>query len=554
MYRIYSTIIALAVTFTATAQTAAVKKAAESIFTLTTFKADGTLLASSHGIFTSADGECASDLKPFVGAKRAVVTDAKGKRYDVVRMLGANEIYDVARFRINATVKPAQRAEAPVLAGASLWLLTGSGNAHKPLKMDVKSVEKFMEKYNYYIFSSQAPENAAACPVVNELGQVAGLLQFSSTTTEAYATDASYVCSLTVNPLAINSAPYSKIGIPAELPADKNQAMLALMMTRQSGDSLKYAATIADFQKAFPALTDGYVAQAQLDVDNNRLGRAAEQMELMKKRAETKDDAHYNCAKLIFAKMQYDPQPAPAPWTYDNAIDEAQAAYAAKPLPLYKDIEAQIRYAKGEYQQAYDIFMQLTKTNFKNPDLYYNAALCRQQLKAPDTEIVELLDSAASNVDSLNIAQSAKYFLMRGDTYNRMKNYRQAVFDYTRYEILSGRNVNATFYYVRHQAEVNAKLYKQALVDIDNAIFLDPKEPVYQAEKASLQLRLNMFQEAIDTATKCIQAAPEFSDTYLVLGLAQIKTGKKADGVENLRKAGQMGNTQAAALIEKYGK
>ena len=59
------------------AQPAAVKNVAKSVFTLTTFRADGSLLASSHGVFVSETGEAVSDLKPFLGAARAVVIDQK---------------------------------------------------------------------------------------------------------------------------------------------------------------------------------------------------------------------------------------------------------------------------------------------------------------------------------------------------------------------------------------------------------------------------------------------------------------------------------------------
>ena len=50
----------------------------------------------------------------------------------------------------------------------------------------------------------------------------------------------------------------------------------------------------------------------------------------------------------------------------------------------------------------------------------------------------------------------------------------------------------------------------------------------------------------------CIETAPDFSDAYLVLGLAQIKTGNKSEGMANLNKAKEMGNLQAQPLIEKY--
>lgn len=83
---------------------------------------------------------------------------------------------------------------------------------------------------------------------------------------------------------------------------------------------------------------------------------------------------------------------------------------------------------------------------------------------------------------------------------------------------------------------------------------LAPKEPTYYAEKASLELRVNMMDDAIKTATKCIELAPEYADGYLILGLAQINKGDKANGMSNLEKAKELGHVQAQAMIEKYSK
>ena len=47
------------------AQPAPVQKAGRSVFTLTTFKADGAILASTHGVFVGSAGEAVSSWKPF---------------------------------------------------------------------------------------------------------------------------------------------------------------------------------------------------------------------------------------------------------------------------------------------------------------------------------------------------------------------------------------------------------------------------------------------------------------------------------------------------------
>ena len=538
----------------AVAQSGNVKKAGESVFTLTTFKKDGNILASSHGVFAGANGEAVSSLKPFMGAASAVVIDSKGNKRQVTRMIGANDLYDVARFRVEGNTKPATAAASPAKAGDKLWLLPYPTKGAKAMQAEVKSVETFMDKYSYYIFSTEAPENTDVCPFVNDNGQVAGLMQRSLTSSDINATDINFILSLTANALSVTGNTFGQIGIPVALPEGKDQATLALMLIAQSNDSTKYATMADDFISAYPTLIDGYAAKAQMAVEANNFDAARICMETAVKRVEAKDDAHYNYAKLIYLKETYKPEAEYKAWSMDKALQEAETAYSIKQLPLYKDLEGQVLFGKADYQKAYDTFMQLTGSSLKSGNLFYNAALCKQQMKAPDEEIIALLDSAVNNADTLNIREAAKYFLMRGDTYNRMENYRQAVFDYTRYEVLNRGNLNAAFYYVREQAEVKAKLFKQALADIDYATYLDDKEPTYLAEKASLQLRLNMFDEAIESSKKCIEMAPKFSDTYLILGLAQTRKGNKAEGLANMKKAKEMGNAQAQALIDKYGK
>src|SRR3712207_8736310 len=66
----------------AKAQPAAVVKAAKAVFTLTTFKKDGSLLASSHGVFVGNNGEAITLWNPLKGADKAVIIDANGNKQD----------------------------------------------------------------------------------------------------------------------------------------------------------------------------------------------------------------------------------------------------------------------------------------------------------------------------------------------------------------------------------------------------------------------------------------------------------------------------------------
>lgn len=548
------TLIILCVCGNSKAQPSAVKNAAKSVFKLTTYNADGTVLSTSHGVFVGNNGEAISDLKPFIGASKAIVTDSKGREMNVERIMGVNDIYDVAKFKVSGKTIPLNVAQSASASGSQAWLVSYAEKSPTITAATVKNVETFMDKYSYYIFSFAVPENTNACPFVNSEGQVIGIMQPSTTSTDIHATDAKFITELQTTGLSVEDETMKKIGIPPSLPTDKSQALLTLMMAAQANDSIKHAAIVSDFINQYPTSVDGYTAQAQIYLDANDFESAEKEMETAIKKVENKDEAHYNYSKIIYNKEVYKSDIPYAAWNLDKAFEEINKAYAINPQPSYQHQQALITYAKGEYQKAYDMFMDLTKTSIRNPELFYNASQCKQMLKAPMKEVIALLDSAITTTDTLRLREAAPYFLARAEAYVTTDSFRQAVFDYTRYEILVNGNVNANFYYIREQAEVKAKLYQQALIDISTAIMLAPKEPTYYAEKASLELRVNMMDDAIKTATKCIELAPEYADGYLILGLAQINKGDKANGMSNLEKAKELGHVQAQAMIEKYSK
>lgn len=538
------------------AQSDAVKEAAKSVFKLTTYNADGTVLSESNGVFTSQDGTAISSLKPFIGAAKAIITDTKGEQAEVTRMLGANELYDMAKFKVDREkTTPITFSTVPSKNGDAVWLITydDKGTA-QPIGATVKSVETFMDKYSYYIIMAQAPDKSEACPFVNDNGQIIGLMKRSNSSLDIHAVDANFAMSLATTGLSLNDPVLRQIGIAPALPNDKDQALLTLIMAEQGNDSTKLTAIVNDFLAKYPDLTDGYTAKARMQVNKNDFKGANETMEEAIKRASSKDMAHAEYGRLIYNNLVNNANQNIPEWTLDKAEEETDKAFAINPLPTYKHQKAQITFAKGKYQEAYDVFTELLNSQMRNPELFYEASQCKVMLKAPESEIIALLDSAINNTDSLRMNEAAPYFLARAEAYNALDSFRQAVFDYTRYEILVGHPLEAQFYYIRSKTETKAKLYKQALGDMAAAIIRAPQEPTYYAEMASLQLRVNLHDDAIKTAQRCIELAPEYSDGYLILGLAQISKGDKNTGMANLDKAKQLGNPQAQPLIDKYSK
>ena len=533
------------------AQPSPVKQVAKSVFSLTTFRADGSLLGTSRGVFIGSEGEAISDLEPFIGAARAVVVDANGKQMEVSRMMGVNDLYDVARFRVNGKTTGATIATANATAGSHAWLVpyAPKQTAACP-ETTIKNVETFMEKYAYYIFDMNIPENVAACPLVNAQGQVLGLLQLTQSGNDLHAPSAQFIGSLQLNAFNINDATMSKIGIPAALPANEEQARLALIIS--GADPAKHAAAAADFISQFPHLPDGYQARAQQEMALNQFDDADRDMQSVIKYTEKKDEAYFTYGQLIYNKQLYKADiPYPA-WNYDRAMEQAVKAYELNPQPVYKHLQAQITFSKGQYQQAYDMFMALTKTPLRNPDIFYEAAQSQQMLHPTDTAHIALIDSAIVACDSINQVNPAPYVLARAQAWEQAGQYRKAVADYTVYSVIMRSQLNAQFFYVREQCELKAKLYQQALIDINTAIAMDQQNPLYYAEKANLLLRINQPDDAMTLARQCIALQPEYSDGYLVLGLAQVQNGNKAEGLRNLQKAKELGNEQAQPLIDKY--
>ena len=534
------------------AQPTPVKQVAKAVFSLTTFS-KGALKATSHGVFISTNGEAISPWTPFVGADSAIVVDADGHSYQVETMAGCNELYDLCKFHVNARTAAAKLALQPLTAGASAWAVGYAVDKANVKAVKVGRVEKFMDKYSYYVFPSVPADNQQACPITNANGQVMGLWEkLSTSTTESYAADANFPASFQPASLSINDPALRQTGIRVQLPSDKQSAVLALMMSAQQSSPKNYQAHIHDFISLFPNAVDGYSALAEWQLTNKQLQQADATMKEAFKKVSNKDEVHYEYARLMMRQQIYAPDSTFTLWTLDKALSEAEEAYKIKALPAYQHQQAQILFTKGDFKKALDLYNLLTKTDARGSELYYEIAQCKTQLKLPQTEVLEALDSAVALCPRPLTNISAPYFLARGAIYNDMKQYRAALKDYNQYDTLMLGRATADFYEARYKVEIQVHQFQQALNDIAHAIYLNPQEPLYLAEMASLELRVSRFEEAVQTADLCLKLDPKAADAYLIKGLALIELKKKDEGIAALQKAQELGDSRAEAYIKKY--
>ena len=536
------------------AQPSWTKNASKSVFTLKTFAADGSLIASSNGFFTGSNGEAISNFTPFKGAARAVIIDASGKEMAVSAMIGANDMYDVAKFRVAGKTRPLAVAQGIAQSGESVWLLPYLETKNLSNGV-VRKAETFQQDYAYYTIAMQAAEKHISSPLLNANGEVIGLLQPAASGADSlcYAISARYADSLKVTGLSINDPTLKLTHIKTEIPESLDDANLMMYMASASADSATYAQLISEFIQKFPSSPDGYDYRAQFASGHGDFAAAERDMEQALKLSSNKDNEHFNFARMIYNKLIYQADKPYESWTLDKALGEAQEAWKINPIPAYRELEANILYAQKNYGEAYDRFIDLTKTNMCTAETWYCAAQCKGQLK-DSTAMLALLDSAMTMFSKPYLKQAAPYLWARANAKFDAKKYRDAVNDMNDYEQLMTADVNANFYYIRHQAEVSGRLFQQALNDITQAAKMEPKNTFYLAEKAALEVRVGLYDQAAETANEIKALEPDNSDGYLFLGLSQCMKGKKKEGLENLQKAKELGYPQADELIEKYAK
>lgn len=496
------------------------KKAAGGVFTLKTFGADGSLLGSSNGFFVGENGEALSSFTPFKGAQRAVVIDADGKENPVEAIIAINDIYDVAKFQVTVkkpTVLPI--AGAAAAKGSTVWLLPYAAKKTPVCTQGTISNAEEFQGYSYYTLNMANGEQNIGCPILNEKGEVIALLQPSAggETGSSYAVSARFVNDLRTNALALNDPSLQSTAIPKALPDTYNEALLALYMATAAMTATEYSDYVERFIQKFPNAADGYIYRARMSAANGNCAAADEDMKKALKSAGNKDDIHYQYAQLIYQKVLYQSDQPYEDWSLDKALTEAKEAYACNPQPVYRQQQAQILYAQQKYDEAFVIYEELGKSELRSAETFYAAAQCK--LQAGDNKAaVAQMDSAVNTFTKPYIKTAAPYLQARA------------------------------------QLNMSIRRYQLALNDMEDVVALEPANAELWAEKASYELRVNLFDKALESAQECLRLNPEGSDGYLMTGIAQCAKGNKQQGMQNLNKAKELGNSQAQTFIDKYSK
>lgn len=542
-----------------------VEKAKRAVFSVVTYDNNDKILNTGNGFFVTEDGVALSDYSLLKGAQRAVIINSEGKQMSVDAILGANDMYDVVKFRVAITEKkvPAlQIATVAPVVDAEVYLLPYSTQKDRTFTSGkVKAVSKIGEKYHYYTLSLTLKDKMVSCPVMTVDGQVFGLAQKSSgqdTTTTCYAAGAAFAMSQGITALSMGDAALKNIGIKKGLPDTEEQALVFLYMSSSLLSPEEYATLLDDFIKQYPTSTDGYLRRAnallftaKVDADFEKI---AADMEQALKVAKKKDDVYYNQAKMIYSYQLSKPEKTYKDWTFDKALEYVRQASALDPLPIYTQLEGDIFFAKQDYPGALASYEKVNASNLASAATFFSAAKTKQLIKDTDLkEVIALMDSCIARCQPMT-AEFAPYLLERAQMLMENEQHRQALLDYDAYYNAVNGQVNDVFYSYREQAALKGKQFQRALDDIAKAIELAPQELTYRAEQAVINLRVGRTDEAVKVLNDALKIDPKFAELYRLLGLCQVQQKKNSEACANFAKAKELGHPDMEELIKKYCK
>lgn len=543
-----------------------VEKAKRAVFSVVTYDKNDKMLNTGNGFFVSEDGLALSDYTLFKGAERAVVITSEGKQMPVSLILGANDMYDVIKFRVAITEKKVPAlivAKTAPAVGADVWMLPYS--TQKSIACvtgKVKEVSKVAGEYHYYTLGMQMKDKMVSCPVMNAEGQVFGIAQKSSgidTVTTCYAAGAAFAMAQKISALSLGDAALKKIGIRKGLPETEDQALVYLFMASSSLSGDDYEKLLDDFIRQFPANADGYLRRANYYAakgkdDQTWYDKAVADFNQALKVAQKKDDVYYNIGKLMYAYQLSKPEKTYKDWTYDTALQNVRQAIAIDPLPIYIQMEGDILFAQQDYAGALAAYEKVNASNIASPATFFSAAKTKELAKGDPKEVVALMDSCIARCPQPITADFAPYLLERAQMNMNAGQPRNAMLDYDAYHTAVKGEVNDVFYYYREQAALKARQFQRALDDIVKAIEMNPTDLTYQAEHAVVNLRVGRYEEAIQILDNILKADPKYAEAYRLLGLCQIQLKKTDEACGNFKKAKELGDPNVDELITKYCK
>ncbi len=555
-------------TMLAFAQPKFASKVKKGIFSVNTYDKDGNLLNQGTAFYVGENGDAVADYRIFKGAHKAVAVGADGKQADVEYVAGADGIYSLLRFRVNtknSVALPLASAFQPMESELFVLNIAEKGKVQHE-QAAVADTSLIQGKYAYYGLNKKLDDKMIGWPVFNKEGQLVGILH-SAIGDKSYVLDIRFYETLKIEAIASSSAAIAldNIFMPKGLPETAEEALVYLYFKSQTATNEEYMDMVNRFVAAYPQNAEGYLRRATPLIDLLRFDEADRDLQQHLALTDDKAEGHFKVGSLIYDKLRLQPEPAYEAWTYDVAIQymdkaielnqgKAASEEVQENARRYKVMKAQMLVNAERYDAAIALYEALNEGDGRSPSYYYAISMAREGRGDSISAVIEPLDSALALFGTPLPSEAANYIIRRGQLYANMGKYRQAVQDYNQFAYLLNNKVSAAFYYERSQIEVNGRMYEPALNDINKAIEMSPRTPLYHIEKASLTLRVNLLDDCISACEAAIALNPNIVDSYRILGYAQLQKEDKENARANLQKAIDMGDENAKKILDTYFK
>ncbi len=524
------------------------------------YSANDAVLHSGYGFYVAEDGTAVAPFQLLKGAERADVIDYKGNKHQIERILGANSTYDLVKFRINTPKKKVSflkpgNTTATVQMPLSLVRYTNK-KKEALLPVNVQSAADY-DSYKYYDISAANEDAYQGCPLIDEDGKVLAIAQKNvvKDATTACAIDARFINDLEITSTSALNTDLRNIHIQKAIPENEQAALTYIYMMGRN-DSTAVVTAMNDFIAAFPENIDIYTEYGSFYASRGDETRCEEAFQTALEKCEKagnkskEADVRHSLSKLIYAKAITSEA---GTWNIARALDEATLSCAADTNALYRMQLGHCHFVAKNYREAYEAFMTVCNSWLATPETYWAASRALKMDGSDSLRVLALLDSAIVRIPQPYTASSARYFLERANQRIQVRLYRDAVLDYNEYErIIGPKNLNDRFYYLRSQAELQAKMYQQALDDLRTASSRAPENHFYKLEEALLLVRVGHNQEAIQIVEELLSNYPEDATCYKILGVAYGELKQTDKAIHHLKKAESLGDTDATNYLNKY--
>ena len=136
-------------------------KAKKAVFSIVTYTKDNQILSTGNGFYIDETGTGVSDYSLFKGAEQAVIITANGKELPIKYIMGANDMYDVVKFKADFDKKAEALQPAPAASaiGQTVYLLPYSTQKEsKGQTGSVAKVDTIGDQTYYYTLNMQTTD------------------------------------------------------------------------------------------------------------------------------------------------------------------------------------------------------------------------------------------------------------------------------------------------------------------------------------------------------------------------------------------------------------